>query len=86
MTLRLRPTWPDQSRSDDFEVLEGEEAVGRIVLMYYADGRPRWHWFLYGVATDGWANDVNDLPNGRTDSRDQAVAALKVAWDAVRNR
>ena len=70
----------DQSRPDDFEVLEGEEAVGRIFLMYYPDGRPRWHWSLNGLAIEDRAHDAS-LPNGKTDSRDQAVAALKTALE-----
>ena len=86
MSLRLRPTWPDQSRPDDFEVLEGEETVGRIHLMYYPDGRPRWHWSLSELAMAGAENNSGDLSNGRADSRDQALAALKAAWDAVGKR
>ena len=67
---------------DDFEVLEGEEAVGRIRLFYHPDGRPKWHWSLYGVAIRGGALEAG----GRTDSRDQAVAALEAAWDTVEKR
>lgn len=84
MSLRLRPNWPDQSTHDDFEVLEGEEPVGRIYLMYHSDGRPQWHWSLYGVAIEKEASE--DLPNGSTNSRDQAVAALSAAWDALEKR
>ena len=67
----------DQSRHDDFEVLEGEEAVGRIFLMYHSDGRPRWHWCLYELANEVGAHDTGDLQHGMSDSRDQAVAAIK---------
>ena len=86
MSLRLRPRWPHQSRPDDFEVLEGEEAVGRIYLMYCPDGRPRWHWSLSELAMAGAENGSGESSNGMADSRDQAVATLKAAWDAVGKR
>ena len=86
MSLRLRHTCPDQARPDDFEVLEGEQALGRIYLMYHADGRPRWHWLMYALAINGGPNEIDDaLPSGHTNSRDQAVAAIKAARDSVKN-
>ncbi len=31
MSLRLRSsTWPNRTRHDDFQILEGEKAVGRL--------------------------------------------------------
>jgi hypothetical protein len=87
MPLRLRHTWPGQSRPDDFEVLDGEEALGRICLMYHPDGRPRWHWFMYRLAIKGEATQTDDgMPSGHTNSRDQAVAALWAARDSVGKR
>ena len=81
MSLRLRPTWPN--RHDDFQVLDGEDAVGRLRFIAHPKP-PKWRWSIYESAIRGGAGKGAFFPNGTTDSRDQAMAALEAAWKAGR--
>jgi hypothetical protein len=84
MSLVLRRiTWPpDNKTSDkpDYQVFDGETAVGR---MYERDvpGGIKWRWSVYGLAIRG-----ADVPGGLAESRDDAMAAFKAAWDKAGKR
>jgi hypothetical protein len=75
MSLVLkRIVWPDgSSRPDDFNILHGGAAVGR---MYRMNGAPReqWRWthFWYARAPIG----------GVADTLEEAKAAFRAAWEA----
>jgi len=80
MSLRLRSsTWPNDPRHDDFQILEDEEAVGRVFLVRGPDG-PRWRWMVYESQSK-----AVPPPNGITLSRDQAMAAFEAAWRGLKN-
>jgi hypothetical protein len=81
MSLGLRAAWPN--RHDDFQVFDGEDAVGRLRFIAHPES-PKWRWSIYESAIRGGAGKVVFFPNGTTDSRDQAMAALEAAWKAER--
>ena len=81
MSLRLRTsTWPNEIRHDDFQILEGEQAVGRLQLIHSPDG-PRWSWTVYEPQSQ-----VGPPPSGIALSRDQAMAAFEAAWKCLAKR
>jgi hypothetical protein len=86
MSLRLRSsTWPNRTRHDDFQILEGEEAVGRLCLIRGPDGL-RWRWMIYesqSKAAPPLPIKGGASPKWHSLSRDQAMAAFEAAWRCV---
>jgi hypothetical protein len=63
MTLRLRLTWPDEDRPNDFQVWAGDQAVGRM----YATSTPmgdQWLWSVYGLSIRGGVLEGGIVPHG----------------------
>jgi hypothetical protein len=70
---RLRYTWPDEDRPNDFQVWEGSVAIGRMYEIDTPIGI-QWRWSVSGLV-------VKDFPPaGAADSRGAAQAAFKAAW------
>lgn len=78
MSFVLRIKWPsDNKPSDkpDFEVFDGETAVGRIYETHVAGGS-KWRWTLYVGAVNG-----ENVPSGHADSFPEVQAKFKAAWE-----
>ena len=70
---KSRPSgqWSD----DDFDVFNGEQHIGRIILHPQAPEAEPWFWTI----TARVPNTMHD--RGYAESREQAMADFKVAWE-----
>ena len=70
---KSRPSgqWSD----DDFDVFNGERHIGRIILHPQAPEGEPWFWTI----TARVPNTMHD--RGYAESREQAMADFKVAWE-----
>jgi len=69
---RHRPggPWPD----DDFDVFDGEQHIGRIMLHPQAPPAQPWFWTI----TARFPQSTHD--RGYAETREQAMADFKTAW------
>ena len=84
MSLVLRRIkWPPDGRPSDkpdFEVFDGEKAIGRIYEKIVPGG-VAWFWSIYGLAIRG-----EKVPGGLAVSLDDAMAEFKDAWQMADKR
>ena len=77
--LILKPAriaYPDMSSDrDDYAVLHHGKIVGRIMKESFAGNEERWKWSFKRASGKGYEM-------GQTDSREEAMAAFRKAWDA----
>lgn len=74
LTLRRAP--PDNPRDERYAVMVGETYVGAIVLAPGARDAPMWTWSISAVPRLREATT-----SGRADSREDAMADFRAAWD-----
>jgi hypothetical protein len=85
MPLVLRRiTWPPDGKTSampDYHVIEdGDNVVGRI-YQSVVPGGTKWFWSINGLAVRGAI-----VPCGKADTRADAMAAFKAAWDVAEKR
>jgi hypothetical protein len=78
--LLLRRAWPDDPRRADYQVFDGAMAIGRMYETTVPGGR-QWLWTVYGLAIKD-----ESVPGGLADSRGDAMAAFKAAWERCEPR
>lgn len=74
LTLRRAP--PDNPRDERYAVMVGETYVGAIILAPGARDAPLWTWSI-----SAFPRLREATTSGRADSREEAMADFRAAWD-----
>ena len=65
--------------SDDYDVLDGEERVGRILLAERTPEVQRWFWTTASI-------QQSPLDHGFAENREQAMMYFSIRWDELHPR
>lgn len=85
--LTLRRTGLSDKQEDDYHVIDGGKAVGRIYITSDGFRGAGYAWFVYGSSRHGFADTLEEAKaGGRPTMARNVIEARVIPWEASRDK